>query len=289
MKKIFIPLAVVTAFAAILAVSSIYVVNERQQALLFQFGEVQTVQQEAGLYFKIPGLQNVVYLEKRLLRFDLAPREVILGDSKRLVVDAIARYRIIDPLKFYQRATNEAGVQRLIDPILDSNLREQLGQVEIQDVISERRNEVMVLTARKSSESTKDLGIEIVDVRIVRADLPRANTDNVVRRMITERQREAAEERALGQKTSEEIKARADRDSTIIVAEAKKTAEILRGEGEADRNRIFASAFSKDPEFFEFYRSMQAYRAAFNSDDTTMVLSPDSDFFKYFGSDSGKK
>lgn len=289
MKKIFIPLAVVTAFAAILAVSSIYVVNERQQALLFQFGEVQTVQQEAGLYFKIPGLQNVVYLEKRLLRFDLAPREVILGDSKRLVVDAIARYRIIDPLKFYQRATNEAGVQRLIDPILDSNLREQLGQVEIQDVISERRNEVMVLTARKSSESTRDLGIEIVDVRIVRADLPRANTDNVVRRMITERQREAAEERALGQKTSEEIKARADRDSTIIVAEAKKTAEILRGEGEADRNRIFASAFSKDPEFFEFYRSMQAYRAAFNSDDTTMVLSPDSDFFKYFGSDSGKK
>lgn len=289
MKKIFIPLAVVTAFAAILAVSSIYVVNERQQALLFQFGEVQTVQQEAGLYFKIPGLQNVVYLEKRLLRFDLAPREVILGDSKRLVVDAIARYRIIDPLKFYQRATNEAGVQRLIDPILDSNLREQLGQVEIQDVISERRNEVMVLTARKSSESTKDLGIEIVDVRIVRADLPRANTDNVVRRMITERQREAAEERALGQKTSEEIKARADRDSTIIVAEAKKTAEILRGEGEADRNRIFANAFSKDPEFFEFYRSMQAYRAAFNSDDTTMVLSPDSDFFKYFGSDSGKK
>ena len=288
MNKIFIPLAVIAGLFVIATVSSIYVVNERQQALLFQFGEVQDVKQDAGLYFKIPGMQNVVYLEKRLLRFDLAPREVILGDSKRLVVDAIARYRIIDPLKFYQRATNETGLARLIDPILDSNLREQLGQAEIADVVSVRRNELMVETARKSSASTKDLGIEIVDVRIVRADLPRANTENVVRRMITERQREAAEERALGQQTSEEIKAKADRDSTIIVAEAKKTAEILRGEGEAQRNKVFAQAFSKDPEFFEFYRSMQAYRTALNSDDTTMVLTPDSDFFRYFGDDKGR-
>ena len=289
MNKLLLPLGAVVAFVVILAASSIYVVNERQQALTFQFGEVKTVHQDAGLYFKIPGLQNVVYLEKRLLRFDLAPREVILGDSKRLVVDAIVRYRIIDPLKFYQRATNEAGLSRLIDPILDSNLREQLGQAQIADVISVKRNELMVQTAIKSSASTKDLGIEVVDVRIVRADLPRANTENVVRRMITERQKEAAEERALGQQTSEEIKAKADRDSTIIVAEAKKRAEILRGEGEADRNRIFAAAYNKDPEFFEFYRSMQAYRTALNSDDTTMVLSPESDFFKYFGSDTGKK
>lgn len=289
MNRILIPLAAVLAFVAILGVSSIYIVSERQQALLFQFGEVKSVQQDAGLYFKVPGLQNVIYLEKRLLRYDLAPREVILGDSKRLVVDAIARYRIIDPLKFYQRATNESGLSRLIDPILDSNLREQLGQVEIADVVSVRRNELMVQTAVKSSASTKDLGIEIVDVRIVRADLPRANTDNVVRRMITERQREAAEERALGQKTSEEIKATADRDSTIIVAEAHKTSEILRGEGEARRNRIFADAFTRDQEFFEFYRSMQAYRKALNSDDTTMVLSPDSDFFQYFGDDDGEK
>lgn len=288
MNKLLLPLGAVVAFVVILAASSIYVVNERQQALLFQFGEVKTVQQYAGLYFKIPGLQNVVYLEKRLLRFDLAPREVILGDSKRLVVDAIARYRIIDPLKFYQRATNEAGLQRLIDPILDSNLREQLGQAQIADVVS-KREQLMIQTAIKSSASTKDLGIEIVDVRIVRADLPRANTENVVRRMITERQREAAQERAEGQQASEEIKAKADRDSTIIVAEAKKKSEILRGEGEADRNRIFASAYNKDPEFFEFYRSMQAYRTAFNADDTTMLLSPDSDFFRYFGSDSGEK
>lgn len=289
MNKFFIPVAVIAGLFVIGVVSSIYVVNERQQAMLFQFGEVQSVQQDAGLYFKIPGLQNVIYLEKRLLRFDLAPREVILGDSKRLVVDAIARYRIVDPLKFYQRATNETGLARLIDPILDSNLREQLGQAEIADVVSVRRNELMVQTATKSSASTKDLGIEIVDVRIVRADLPRANTENVVRRMITERQREAAEERALGQKTSEEIKANADRDSTIIVAEAKKTAEIMRGEGEAQRNKVFAQAFSKDPEFFEFYRTMQAYRMSFNSDDTTMVLSPKSDFFKYFGGDKGRK
>lgn len=288
MNKILIPIAAVTGLLLVGALSSIYVVNERQQALLFQFGEVQSVKQDAGLYFKIPLVQNVIYLEKRLLRFDLAPREVILGDSKRLVVDAIARYRIIDPLKFYQRATNESGLARLIDPILDSNLREQLGQAEIAEVVS-LRNELMLQTATKSSASTKDLGIEIVDVRIVRADLPRANTENVVRRMITERQREAAEERALGQKTSEEIKANADRDSTIIVAEAKKTAEIMRGEGEAQRNKVFAEAYSKDQEFFEFYRSMQAYRASFNKDDTTMVLSPESDFFKYFGDDTGGK
>lgn len=288
MNKILIPIAAVTGLLLVGALSSIYVVNERQQALLFQFGEVQSVKQDAGLYFKIPLMQNVIYLEKRLLRFDLAPREVILGDSKRLVVDAIARYRIIDPLKFYQRATNESGLARLIDPILDSNLREQLGQAEIAEVVS-LRNELMLQTATKSSASTKDLGIEIVDVRIVRADLPRANTENVVRRMITERQREAAEERALGQKTSEEIKANADRDSTIIVAEAKKTAEIMRGEGEAQRNKVFAEAYSKDQEFFEFYRSMQAYRASFNKDDTTMVLSPESDFFKYFGDDTGGK
>lgn len=288
MNKIFLPLAVLIGLVVVIGANSIFVVKEGQQALLFQFGEVKSVKQDAGLYVKVPVINNVVYMEKRLLRFDLPPREVILGDSKRLVVDAIARYKIVDPLKFYQRATNETGLMVLIEPILDSNLREQLGQVEIVDVISKSRNNLMVLTATKSSASTKDLGIEIVDVRIVRADLPRTNTENVVARMITERQREAAEERAEGQKTSEEIKAAADRDSAIIVAEAHKTSEILRGEGEAERNRIFAEAFSQDREFFEFYRSMQAYRKSLNEDDTTMVLSPDNDFFRYFGDDEGK-
>jgi modulator of FtsH protease HflC len=289
MNRLLVPLAVVLGAVAILSVSSIYTIREGQQALLFRFGEVRSVQQDAGLYIKAPVLDNVIYLEKRLLRFDLPPREVILGDSKRLVVDAIARYRIIDPLKFYQRATNEVGLMALLEPILDSNLREQLGQAQIAEVISVKRNELMVLTATESSASTKDLGIEIVDVRIVRADLPRTNTENVVRRMITEREREAMEERAQGRKTAEEIKANADRDSTIIVAEAKKTAEILRGQGEAERNRIFADAYSRDPEFFEFYRSMQAYRKSLNQNDTTMILSPDSEFFRYFGNDSGGK
>lgn len=287
MNKILIPLAVLLSVVALLAVSSIYIVREGQQALLFRFGEVRNVHQDAGLYVKAPVVDNVIYLEKRLLRFDLKPREVILGDSKRLVVDAVARYKIIDPLKFYQRATNEMGLTVLLEPILDSNLREQLGQVEIAEVVSERRNELMQQTAVKSSASTQDLGIEIVDVRIVRADLPKTNTENVVRRMITERQREAAEERAQGQKTSEEIKAKADRDSAIIIAEARKKSEILRGEGEAERNRIFAEAFSQDPEFFEFYRSMQAYRHGLNSQDTTLVLSPDSEFFRYFGDEKG--
>lgn len=289
MKRTTIAILAVAAIAAFLAVTSVYTVNERQQALVFQFGEVKAVQADAGLYFKLSVLQDVVYREKRLLRYDLPEQEVILGDTNRLIVDAIARYKIIDGLLYYQRVSDEVGLQQLLDQILEANMRARLGEVTVTDVISGKREEVMERIAADSSASTANLGIEIVDVRIVRADLPRANTDSVVQQMITERQREAAEQRALGQKTSLEIRSRADRDSTIILAEAQKKSEILRGEGEAQRNRIFAEAFSKDPDFFEFYRSMQAYRKALNNDDTTMVLSPDGDFFKYFNYDKGKQ
>ena len=289
MKKMTLGLLVAVGATALLAVTSVYTVNERQQALLFQFGEIKAVQDEAGLYFKRSILQNVVYREKRLLRYDLPERQVILGDTNRLIVDAIVRYKIIDGLKFYQRVSDERGLQRLLDPILEANLRGQLGEISVNQVISEDRGEIMQRIAADSSESTIDLGIEVVDVRIVRVDLPRQNTDGVVQQMIAERQREAAEQRAQGQKTSQEIRSKADRDSTIIIAEAQKTSDIMRGEGEAQRNKVFAQAFSKDPEFFEFYRSMQAYRTALNNDDTTMVLSPDSDFFNYFRDDQGGK
>lgn len=289
MKKLTVPLLAVLGFATFVAVTSVYTVNERQQALLFQFGEIKAVQDEAGLYFKRSILQDVVYREKRLLRYDLPERQVILGDTNRLIVDAIVRYKIIDGLKFYQRVSDERGLQRLLDPILEANLRGQLGEISVKEVLSGERAIIMQRIAADSSRSTVDLGIEVVDVRIVRVDLPRQNTEGVVQQMIAERQREAAEQRAQGQKTSQEIRSKADRDSTIIIAEAQKTSDIMRGEGEAQRNKVFAEAFSKDPEFFEFYRSMQAYRAALNDDDTTMVLSPDGDFFKYFGDDKGKK
>lgn len=288
MKKLTIPLLVAIGAVAFLVSTSVYTVNERQQALLFQFGDVKSVQDKAGLYYKASILQNVVYRERRLLRYDLPERQVILGDTNRLIVDAIVRYKIVDGLKFYQRVSDERGLQQLLEPILEANMRGQLGEATVTDVISGQRAELMQRIAQDSSVGTANLGIEVVDVRIVRADLPRQNTDGVVQQMIAERQREAAEERAQGQKTSQEIRSMADRDSTIIIAEAQKTSDIMRGEGEAQRNKVFADAFSKDPEFFEFYRSMQAYRTALNNDDTTMVLSPDSDFFKYFGSDKGR-
>lgn len=289
MNKLTLLISAVLVPVVFIVVTSVYTVNERQQALLFQFGEIKSVQDTAGLYFKRSILQNVVYREKRLLRYDLPERQVILGDTNRLIVDAIVRYRIIDGLKFYQRVSDERGLHGLLDPILEANLRGQLGEISVVEVLSEHRGEIMQRIAEDSSKSTVDLGIEVVDVRIVRVDLPRQNTDGVVQQMIAERQEEAAEERAQGQKTSQEIRSKADRDRTILLAEAQKTSDIMRGEGEAQRNKVFAEAFSKDQEFFEFYRSMQAYRTALNNDDTTMVLSPDGDFFKYFGDDTGKK
>lgn len=290
MNKIPLYISVVLAGLALVLSGSVYVVTEGQQALKLRFGKIITVKTEPGLYFKRPFvLEDIIYQDKRLQIFDLQPREVIFGDSKRMVVDAIARFKIVQPLEFYQRAQNVEQLSSLLDPILDSNLREELGRATIEDVLSARRDELMENTASKSSASTKALGIEIIDVRIVRADLPTTNTENVVRRMIAEREREAREERAQGRKTAEEISANADRDSAIILAEATKKSEILRGEGEAERNRIFAEAFSRDPEFFEFYRSMQAYRKSLNQDDTSLVLSPDSEFFRYFGNDEGKR
>ncbi len=287
MKKIFAPIIVLGVIAVLIGANSVYTVAETQQALLLQFGEVKTVKQDPGLNFKLPW-QNVVYFDKRVLVFDSEPEEVIVGDQKRLVVDAVTRYEIVDPLKFYQRVRTEAGLNQRLSSVLDASLRQALGDVAVADVISERRNEIMDAIAQDSRQRSLDLGIEIIDVRIVRADLPIQNSQAVVQRMIAERNREAAEERAEGQKTKEEIESRADRDRTIILADAQKQSEILRGDGEAERNRIFADAFSRDPEFFEFYRSMQAYRESLNNEDTTLILSPEGDFFDYFQSDQGK-
>jgi len=285
LKTILLPVLAALGFVGYM---SIYTVQQPEQALLLQFGEIKDKKTAPGLYFKLPW-QNVVSLDKRLLRYDSPPEEVIVEGSNRLVVDAVARYRITDPIKFYQRVKSQRGLEIVLASILDSALRGALGDASVEEVISEKRTELMAKITAETGARAADLGIEVDDVRIIRADLPLQNSQAVVQRMITERQRKAAEERAQGQKAAEEIRANADRDRTIILAEAEKKSQILRGEGDADRNRIFADAYSKDLAFFEFYRSMQAYRIALNSSDTTMVLSPDSDFFKYFGNDDGKK
>lgn len=284
-KTFLVPVLLALGFVGYM---SLYTVQQPEQALLLQFGEIKGVKQDPGLYFKLPW-QNVITLDKRMLRFDSPPEEVIVAGSNRLVVDAVARYHITDPLQFYQRVKSQRGLEVVLASILDSALRGALGDASVEEVISEKRTELMTKITEETNARSADLGIEVDDVRIIRADLPLQNSQAVVQRMITERQRKAAEERAQGQKAAEEIRANADRDRTIILAEAEKKSQILRGEGEADRNRIFADAFSRDLAFFEFYRSMQAYRMALSSDDTTMVLSPDNEFFKYFGDDKGKK
>lgn len=287
MKNIPIVLVVVLGALGVLGSLCVYTVNERQQALILQFGAIEQVRQEAGLYFKSP-LQNVVYLEKRTLLLDLPEQELIASDKRRLIVDAISRYKISDPLKFYQRLQTVQNAEGQILTLINSNLRETLGNATSAQILTEQRAALMQNIATNVNDKVEDLGLVIIDIRIKRTDLPRQNTATVVQRMIAERKRIAEEQRALGRKVKEEIQAKADRDRVVILANAQRQSDILRGQGEAERNRIFAESFGKDPQFFGFYRSMQAYKKSLSGKDTTMILSPDSDFFRYFRSDSGK-
>ncbi|TNE36747.1 MAG: protease modulator HflC [Alphaproteobacteria bacterium] len=268
--------------------TSVYTVQQAEQALVLQFGDIKAVRQDPGLYFKLP-YQNVITYDKRLLPYHMQSEEVIVEGNRRLVVDAVLRYRITDPLKFYQRVVTVQGLEGRLNSISDSALRGALGDATVEEVITENRTQLMRKITEDTNRRASDLGVEVYDIRIIRADLPRQNSQAVVQRMITERQREAAEERANGEKMAKQIRATADRDRTIILAEAEKQSQILRGEGEAERNRVFAEAFSRDPAFFEFYRSMQAYRASLKASDTSLVLSPESEFFKYFSDAKGKK
>ncbi|HIF08573.1 MAG TPA: protease modulator HflC [Sneathiellales bacterium] len=259
-----------------------------QQVLLLQFGEPVGVVREPGLKFKIPFVQDVTYIDKRILDLDAPPEEVIASDQKRLVVDAFARFKITDPLKFYQTVGNEAVARSRMGSLINSNLRQVLGSEAFSTVLSGKRDALMKRIRDLVNEEAKDFGIFIVDVKIKRADLPQANSQAIYRRMQTERLREAAEFRAQGAETAQRIRSRADREKTVLIAEAQKQSEILRGEGDGKAVKIFADAFGKDKDFFAFYRSMQAYGKALGTDDTTMVLSPDSEFFRFFGSIGGK-
>ncbi len=292
-------MAIVIILAGIAAVGvylSAFIVRQTEQAILLQFGEVKKivnaydvddegqVVNNAGLNWKYPVIQEVVYYDKRILDLDSQPLEVIVSDQKRLVVDAFVRYRITNPLKFYQTVRNELTARSRLGNVLEASVRSVLGAATFQDVVRDRRDALMQTIRDQVNSEAKTLGISIIDVRIKRADLPEANSEAIYARMQTERQREATEIRSEGNAQANRIKATADRQATVIKAEATKKGEQLRGEGDAERNRIFAEAFGRDPDFFAFYRSMQAYENALASKDTRLVISPNSEFFQYFGS-----
>lgn len=293
--KIFLSVAAVLAgLAAIIASLSVFVVSETQQALVLQLGKVDRQinvfgKNEPGLKFKTPFIQTVTYFDKRILDLDTQPFEIIASGQKRLVVDAFARYRIVDPLKFYQAAGTQTQADIQLGNFLNSALRSALGAATFTEIVRDKRKPLMEQISAEMNVRAQSLGIDVVDVRIKRADLPQANSEAIYKRMQTERQQEAAEIRARGEEISRRIRANAEREATVVRAEATQKSEILRGEGDAERNAIFAAAFNKDPDFFAFYRSMEAYEAGLQSKDTRLVINPNTDFFKYFGDPNGGK
>jgi membrane protease subunit HflC len=272
---------------AFLASSSIYVVDEREKALVLQFGQVRAVKTEPGIAFKIPFIQEVVSYDDRILSLDTLPLEVTPLDDRRLVVDAFARYRITDVVQFRQ-AVGTGGVASAdsrLERIINASLREVLGSVTSNEILSEGRVALMNRIRDLAASESENLGIEVVDVRIKRADLPAQNLEATFARMRAEREREAADERARGNEAAQVVRAAADRTAVELVSEAQRDSDIIRGEADGERNAIFAAAFSKDPEFFAFYRSLAAYEESLKGDNTTMVLSPDNEFFDFLKSD----
>jgi membrane protease subunit HflC len=288
MSRIALTLSLIVLAAAAAAYLTLFTVSQTQQALLLEFGKPKRVITEPGLQYKIPFIQNVVYFSKRILDIDTASQEVIASDQKRLVVDAFARYRIVDPLLFFQSVANEEGANSRLGAVLESSLRRVLGAASFATVVRDKREELMRTILSQVNKEAEPFGINVVDVRIKRVDLPEANMQAIYRRMQTERQRQAAEFRAEGEGASRRIRGTADRQVTVIKADATGESERIRGAGDAEKNRIFADAFGQDPDFFAFYRSMQAYEGALKAGDTRLLLSPDSQFFRYFNDAFGK-
>ena len=278
--KVVLPIIIVLAATAFF---SIFIVKEINQAIVLQFGDPKRIISKPGINFKIPFIQNVVFLDKRILNLDAPPEEVIASDQKRLIVDAFARFQIVDPLKFYISVGNERVARSRLSTIINSRIRSVLGTQRLQTLLSEDRTKQMALIQDGVNNEAEKFGIKIVDVRIKRADLPPANSEAIYRRMQTEREREAKEFRAKGAEMAITITSTADKEVTVILAEAEKQSQIMKGEGDGLRNKIFAEAFGQDPEFFAFYRAMQAYEKALIGGETSLILSPDSEFFKFFG------
>jgi membrane protease subunit HflC len=280
-KVILVVLGVVAIVAGVVGFDAFYTVNQTQQALVLQFGRPISVESSPGLHVKVPLLQDVEYFDKRILNLDPPAQEVILADQKRINVNAFVRFRIKDPLKFKQRATTILNFLQIFGGRLNASVRAEVGTVLLGDMLSEKRDDIMRRITQKLTAQAPEFGVEVVDVRIGRTDLPDTTSQSVYNRMRSERVAQAAQLRAEGAEIKARIQAEADRERTVIIAEAQRESQILRGQGEGARTRILNDAFGKDPEFFGFYRSMEAYNSAL-SDGTTMVLSPNSEFFRYF-------
>ncbi len=277
-------------FVALLVLSAgMFTVRETEQAIVMQFGDPRRVVRDAGLHWKIPLVQQVKYLERRILNLDIPAQEVITSDQKRLEVDAFARFRILEPLLTYQTVGTEQRAALQLMNIVQSTVRQVLGAEAMRTIVSGEREALMARIRDFVNKEAKGMGIEIVDMRLRRVDLPEANSKAIYKRMRTEREREAEEARAEGREQAARIRAQAERERTVLLAEAQRDAQRIRGEGDGRAIKIFADAFGKDPDFFEFYRSLEAYRNALDKDNTTLILSPDSEFFDYFAGRNGRR
>lgn len=262
--------------------NSLYILPQTEQAIVLQFGEPVRLVKEPGLKFKVPFIQNVVFYDNRLLNLDPPAQEIVLNDKKRLDVDSFTRFRIIAPLKFYQTVRTEEQARSKLKEIVNSSVRKILGRTTLQELLSQKRTQIMSDISAAVKTDAQQIGVSVADVRIRRADLPIEVLQAINARMKTERERDAKEFRAQGQQNAQQIRAKAEKERTIIIAEAAKQAEILRGEGDREATRIWNKAANRDPQFFAFYRSLAAYKKALNEGKTSLVLSPDSEFFRYF-------
>ncbi len=289
MKKTAIYGAAILGIFVLLLANSLYVVTQTEQAIVLQFGEPMRVVQEPGLKLKVPFIQNVVFYDKRLLNLDPPAQEVVLNDKKRLDVDSFTRYRIVDPLKFYKTVRTELQAQSKLEEIVNSSVRKILGRITLQELLSQQRTEIMRNISKAVKTDAEQIGVSVADVRIRRADLPIEVLQAINARMKTERERDAKEFRAQGQQTAQQIRAKADKEKTIIIAEADKQAQILKGEGDNKAIQIWNQAAGSDPQFYAFYRSLEAYRKALADGKTNLVLSPNSEFFEFFQNSPQKR
>jgi membrane protease subunit HflC len=281
-------LAILALLVLIAGYGSLYTVYQTRQALVVRLGNPLHVERVPGLHVKMPLLDSVIYIDNRILDLETPSQEVLAADSKPLIVDAFARYRVRDPLKFYQTVGTTDGANSRLAPFLDSAVRRVLTEATLIQVVRDQREQLMERVRQQIDTEAKEFGIEVVDVRVRRADLPPQNSEAVYKRMQTDREREAQEFRSQGTQKAQEIRARADREATVIEADARSKGEQLRGQGDAERNRIFAEAYGKDPNFFAFYRAMQAYEVGLPQGDTRLIVRPDSEFFRYFSDPDGK-
>jgi len=286
-RSTLVVIGILVIIVGLVATGALFTVHQTQQALILQFGNPVRVETEPGLKFKIPFIQNVEFFDKRILDLDPPTQEVLLADQKRINVDAFARYRIVNPLKFKQRAVTLANFRQVFGGLLNSGVRSEVAKVSLAEMLSDRRGEIMDTITKDVKRQAPEFGVEVVDVRIGRTDLPEATSQAVYNRMRSERIAQAAQLRAEGEELKAKIQGEADRTRTVIFAEADKTAKTLQGEGDGQRTMVLNEAYGQDPEFFDFYRSLEAYEALGGSG-TTMVLSPDTDFFRFFLDEQGK-